>query len=52
VNPAWVETLFEPPLWLHAIVWSIVILGGTMALLRPLKATMVALQFRHRTLGQ
>jgi len=39
----WAEARLEPPLWLHAIVWSVVILGGTLALLRPLKAIMVAL---------
>jgi len=48
----WVESLLTPPLWVHAVVWSIVILGGTIGLLRPFKATMVALQFRHRTPGQ
>jgi len=48
----WVEVLLEPPLWLHAIVWSVVILAGTLALLRPLKVTMVALQYRHRPPGQ
>ena len=48
----WVEVLLEPPLWLHAIVWSVVILVGTLALLRPLEATMVALQYRHRPPGQ
>ncbi len=44
----WVELSFTPPLWLHAILWPPVILGGSLAMLRPLKALMVALQFRHR----
>jgi uncharacterized protein (DUF983 family) len=44
----WVEVSFTPPLWLHAILWPPVILGGSLAMLRPLKALMVALQFRHR----
>jgi uncharacterized protein (DUF983 family) len=44
----WVETAFAPPLWLHAIVWSLVVLGGALGLLRPLKATLIALQFRHK----
>lgn len=48
----WLEASMQPPLWLHAIVWSVVILGGTIALLRPFKAVMVALQFRHRPPGQ
>jgi len=44
----WVETSFEPPLWVHAVLWPPIILGGALAMLRPLKATMIALQYRHR----
>ena len=46
-----VESAFEPPLWLHAVLWGAVILGGTLALLRPLKGLMVALHYRHRSAG-
>jgi uncharacterized protein (DUF983 family) len=42
-----VEVAYTPPLWLHAILWPPLILGGAIAMLRPMKATMVALQFRH-----
>lgn len=42
------EAVFAPPLWLHAVLWPPLILGGSLAMLRPLKATMIALQFRHR----
>jgi len=48
----WVETSFGPPLWVHAILWSIVTLGGSLALLRPFKGVLIALQARHRTPGQ
>lgn len=43
-----VEVAYEPPLWLHAIIWPPAILGGAIALLRPMKAAMIALQFRHK----
>ncbi|MBI3452552.1 MAG: DUF983 domain-containing protein [Rhodospirillales bacterium] len=43
-----VETKFAPPIWVHAAIWPAVIFGGAIAMLRPLKATMIALQFRHR----
>ena len=43
-----VEARFEPPLWVHAVIWPFVIFGGAIAMLRPLKATLIALQFRHR----
>ena len=45
---AWIEIALEPPLWVHALIWPVVVLGGTVALLRPLKATLIALQYRHR----
>jgi uncharacterized protein (DUF983 family) len=44
----WVELRFGPPLWLHMVLWTPVILGGSIALLRPFKATLVALQFKHK----
>src|SRR5882724_4708239 len=43
-----VEAKLEPPMWVHAVIWPPLILGGALALLRPLKATMIALQFHHR----
>lgn len=35
------------PLWLHALVWSVVILGLALGMLRPAKAYVIALQYRH-----
>jgi uncharacterized protein (DUF983 family) len=43
-----VEVRFEPPLWLHTVIWPPVILGGALAMLRPAKGLLIALQFRHR----
>ncbi|HEX6979539.1 MAG TPA: DUF983 domain-containing protein [Alphaproteobacteria bacterium] len=42
------EAWFEPPLWVHMVIWPVVILGGALAMLRPLKAILIALQYRHR----
>ena len=36
------------PLWLHAAVWTAVALALTLGTLRPLKAYIIALQFKHR----
>jgi len=44
----WVEVTFSPPYWLHLVLWIPAILGGSLALLRPFKATLIALQYRHR----
>src|SRR5262249_26878878 len=43
-----VESLFHPPYWVHVVLWPPIILGIALALLRPFKATMIALQFKHR----
>jgi uncharacterized protein (DUF983 family) len=42
------DAIFTPPLWLHLVVWTPFALGLTLGLLRPLKAYIIALQFRHR----
>jgi uncharacterized protein (DUF983 family) len=44
----WVEFTFMPPLWVHAVIWPIVTLPLALVLMRPGKATMIALQFQHR----
>ena len=47
----WVEIAFEPPLWVHALLWPPLILGGSLLALRPAKALMIALQYRHSVAG-
>jgi uncharacterized protein (DUF983 family) len=42
------ESAFHPPLWVHAVVWSIVILAGALLMLRPFKGVLIALQYHHR----
>lgn len=43
-----VEATFAPPYWLHVTLWPVVILGGALGLLRPLKGLLIALQFHHK----
>ena len=43
-----VEILFEPPFWLHALLWGPLILAVTLIPLRPMKGLMVALQYHHQ----
>jgi uncharacterized protein (DUF983 family) len=45
----WVEFHLEPPLWVHAILWPVVTVPLAILLMRPLKAGLVALQYRHRS---
>ena len=44
----WVEFSYMPPFCLHALLWTPLIIGLSVALLRPLKGVMVALQFKHQ----
>ena len=45
----WVEFTFSPPLWVHAILWPVLTFPLTILLMRPFKAALVALQYRHRS---
>ena len=42
------EFTFSPPLWFHAVFWGIIALGATLGASRPIKAYIIALQFKHR----
>lgn len=44
----WLEMSVAPPLWLHVVLWFPMITIGSIALLRPFKAVLVALQYRHK----
>jgi uncharacterized protein (DUF983 family) len=44
----WVEFRFEPPLWVHAILWPMVTIPLAILIMRPVKAALVAGQFRTR----
>jgi uncharacterized protein (DUF983 family) len=44
----WVEFAYEPPIWLHLVLWFGLTGILSLALVRPLKALMVALQFHNR----
>jgi len=44
----WVEFTFEPPIWLHIVLWFSLTAILSLALVRPLKGAMVALQFQHK----
>ncbi len=47
---AWIELKFSPPLWVHLAVLTPLIVVGAIGLLRPMKAGMIALQYRHNLL--
>lgn len=43
----WVEFTFDPTIWVHILIWIPVIVGGAIALMRPLKAWLIAQHFKH-----
>jgi uncharacterized protein (DUF983 family) len=45
-----VEIRFAPPMWVHVVLWTPLVLGGAIAMLRPLKAWLIAQQYRYHRL--
>lgn len=43
-----VEIAYEPPIWLHLVLWLPLATIVCLALLRPMKGLAVALQYAHR----
>jgi len=44
----WVEFRFEPPWWVHVLLWGSLTFGGAVWMLRLLKAFLVRQQYTHR----
>jgi uncharacterized protein (DUF983 family) len=44
----WVEFAYEPPIWLHMVMWSALAITLSLGLVRPAKGLMVALQYHHK----
>jgi len=43
-----VEVKYQPALWLHALFWGPMITGGSIAMLRPVKGLMIAMQYVYK----
>jgi uncharacterized protein (DUF983 family) len=43
-----VEALYQPPYWLHALLWGPLILAVTLLPLRSMKGLLIALQYHHK----
>lgn len=42
----WVEFRFNPPLWVHVVLWPALVIPLTVLLMRPAKAFLIAQQYR------
>ncbi|MBI4724902.1 MAG: DUF983 domain-containing protein [Rhodomicrobium sp.] len=43
-----VEALYEPPYWVHGVLWIPLAIALPLLILRPLKATLIALQYANK----
>jgi uncharacterized protein (DUF983 family) len=43
-----VEFAYEPPIWLHLVMWSALTVALSLVMARPAKGLMIALQYHHR----
>ena len=42
------EVWFHPPYWVHAVIWLPAVIILSLGMLRPLKAGLIVLQYKHR----
>lgn len=42
------EFTYQPPFWLHMLLWVPLVIVLSLGLLRPLKGLMVAQQYKHK----
>ena len=42
------EVVYQPPYWVHAVLWLPLILIMTLGPLRPIKGLLIALQYHHK----
>ena len=44
----WAEFAYEPPIWVHLVVWTALSIILSLVLVRPLKGVLVNLQYHHK----
>jgi uncharacterized protein (DUF983 family) len=44
----WTELTFEPPFWVHLVIFLPMTLAVCLGLLRPLKGLLIVLQYRNK----
>jgi uncharacterized protein (DUF983 family) len=47
-----VELAFQPPFWVHALIWPPVVIFGALGLLRPFKSIFVGIQYKYRAVDR
>nr|WP_246742348.1 DUF983 domain-containing protein [Microvirga splendida] len=44
----WAEFTYEPPIWLHLVMWTALSIVLSLLLVRPLKGVLMNLQYHHK----
>lgn len=44
----WMEVNYNPPLWVHFLLWIPIAVVASLGLMRALKGILIALQYRHK----
>jgi uncharacterized protein (DUF983 family) len=44
----WLEFTYEPPIWLHALIWGPLAIALSLVSLRLLKGVLIALQYANK----
>ena len=44
----WAEFTYEPPIWLHLVMWTVLSIVLSLLMVRPLKGVLVNLQYHHK----
>ena len=48
IGAVMLDFAYEPPIWVHLLIWLPVTVLGSIALLAPMKAGLIALQYKHK----
>ena len=46
------EFRYSPPIWVHMTLWPPVIILGPLALIRPIKAFFIGVEFKYRSVDE
>ena len=52
VGAVWLDFAQRPPVWVHVLVWPTVVIGLSVALLRPFKGFFVGVQYKYRAIDR
>ena len=45
----WTEITFKPDYWLHVLLWPTLLIGLSIAIIRPLKAAIIAIGYAYHS---